>query len=201
MTIETKLENARVRAEKKIDADAVNANVIYEWYGKPEYRSQHWNPSDLAKQVRNLNKEKPITKQHFTNHYDEYDHDFGLLADYIDAMYVKSNSHQSKSLMVIRKDDFNELISFISDLQSDNRMCSELPDDNFVEELENEIQGLEKEIRRLNNRIEELEGVDPLEQHLKSTAWNLNRIANVLEEKKQTSQSQIIKRLSKKGGF
>lgn len=39
----------------------------------------------------------------------------------------------------------------------------------------------EREIENLQLKVERLDVEDPLERHLKSTAWNLNRIANCVE--------------------
>ena len=76
--------------------------------------------------------------------------------------------------------------------------------DSIAEQIErrNEyIKACEAEISRLQQQVDELEGVDPLEQHLKSTAWNLNRIANVLEENFALSDAQsMLAKLRKKGG-
>ena len=76
--------------------------------------------------------------------------------------------------------------------------------DSVAEQIErrNEyIEICEEEIKRLQNLVNELDAEDPLEKHLKSTAWNLNRIANVLEEQFSLSDSQaILAQLRSKGG-
>lgn len=183
--IEQAVERAARAAQHGIDSQSTKADEIWEWYGEPEYQSSHWNPKDLAKIIRNM--KIPPTKEYFQGAYDEHEHDFSSLADYIEEMYDGSSTE--RKMMVIRKDDFTELVNLLVDWDFDHNR-------GWWRAKE-----LEEENKKLKEQIEELEGVDPLEQHLKSTAWNLNRIANVLEEKKQTSQSQIIKRLSKKGGF
>jgi chromosome segregation ATPase len=76
--------------------------------------------------------------------------------------------------------------------------------DSYEEQLERRdeyIKECEAKIRRLQKLVDELESEDPLEKHLKSTAWNLNRIANVLEEQFALSDSQaILAQLRSKGG-
>lgn len=188
--LEQAVERASLRSEKLearaakhgIDSDTSKADEIWKWYGETPYQAEHWNPSDLAMQILHLNDSKPITKQHFTTHYDEYDHDFGNLARYVEEMYGDSSTE--RTMMVIRKDDFSELISMIKDLQTDLRRENDVYEANI------------RRIKELQNRIEELEGEDPLEKHLKSTAWNLNRIANVLEDKSPSADS-ILRKLGK----
>lgn len=52
---------------------------------------------------------------------------------------------------------------------------------------------------KLQEKIEQLEQENPLEKHLKSTAWNLNRIANVLESMNQENgKDWVVKQLRKK---
>jgi chromosome segregation ATPase len=76
--------------------------------------------------------------------------------------------------------------------------------DSYAEQMQRRdeyINECEAKIRRLQKLVDELESEDPLEKHLKSTAWNLNRIANVLEEQFALSDSQaILAQLRSKGG-
>ena len=59
----------------------------------------------------------------------------------------------------------------------------------------------QKEINRLQGIVDSIEEQDAIEHQLRSVSWNLNRIANVLEENFALSDAQsILAKLRQKGG-
>lgn len=177
MNLDQKLEMARVRAEKEAGG-FTNDNKITRQLKAEMQKLEEEYGKDFAQAKRTF--DGLVSLEDF---YDSVEEQLERRDD-----YIKECEEEIKRL----NDYFSQAVQ---DLEQEQLTGEEL------KECYATIAKLERQVQDLEQEISVLEQDDPLEKHLKSTAWNLNRIANVLEEQFALSDSQsILAQLRSKGG-